>query len=182
LNGELISRSKCKPAALPVHSQKCIQKAIYVTNPADTVSTETQQNQATNTQIIQTLPDKTDLIEQIGDIEILFLDDYKEENQQTIVFLPEPVPIVSFPNSSQLTIPAISDQAIEGSINTASSQQQPVDVDISFPEELFWTQSIASLPLNDIIPGELNTPEIGKLTTCMFFFDSLSCQILSQQC
>lgn len=148
---------------MPVHSQKCIQKAIYVTNPADTVSTETQQNQATNTQIIQTLPDKTDLIEQIGDIEILFLDNYKEESQQTIVFLPEPVPIVPFPNSSQLTIPAIGDQAIAGSISTASSQQQPEDVDLSFPQELFWTQSIASLPLNDIIQGELNTPEIDQL-------------------
>jgi hypothetical protein len=163
LNGELISRSKCKPAALPVHFQSCIQKAIYVTNPADTVSTETQQNQATNTQTIQKLPDKTDLIEQIGNIEILFLDDnYKEENQQTIVFLPETVPIVSFPNSSQLTIPAISDQTIEGSISTASSQQQPSEnVHSLFPDELFWTQ--ASLPLNDILQGELNTPEIDQL-------------------
>lgn len=166
MNGELISRSKCKPAALPVHLQTCIQKAIYVTNPADTLSTEiTQQIQATNTQIIQTLQtDKTDLIEQIGNLEILFLDDnnYKEENQQTIVFLPEPVPIVTFPNSSQLTIPAINDQAIEGSIDTASSHQQPVDENSLFQEELFWTQ--ASLPLNDILQGELNTPEIGKLT------------------
>jgi hypothetical protein len=168
LNGELTSRSKCKPLALPTHLQECIQKATNVIYPADTVSTEYQNQRLKESQKI--LLDRKDSIELIGNTEILFLDNCKE-TQQTIVFLPESLTTVSFPNTQQLTLQATNDQAIEGSISTANSQQQPVD--FSFPEELFWTTS-ERLPAIEIPQGELHTPEIGKLENppflCMNLF------------
>lgn len=162
MNGELISRSKCKPAASP-SSQTCIQKVINATNPADTISTETESQLIRNHNSIQLSLDRTESIErQIGRIEILFLENQLQ--QQSIVFLPQSASTIAFPNLEQLTIPVISEQAIEGSIsNTLDNHLQPVNVDLSFPEELFWTNT--ALPANDIRQGELNTPEIGK-TNC----------------
>jgi hypothetical protein len=142
LNGELTSRSKCKPPASSTQSlQSCTHKTINF-NPADHLSTESQ---IKNSQATGKLLSESELIEQNIS---LFSENYNQEEtlQQTIVFLQEP----------------LAEFLQTGSYETQvlSPLQYHVDQVELLPDDLHWIA--ASLPAHEIRQGELNTPSIGK--------------------
>jgi hypothetical protein len=162
LNGELISQSKCKPAALlSAHLQSCIKKT-QLNHSTDSKSTV---NQTRSSKTIEKLLNERELPEQIGSIiEILFLQE-EEINQQPIVFLPEPAQTHSPPNSAQSTQPAPSVHTIASS--TSISQQSLELVNFTLDELLLLGTDTGGTTLpTQIRQGELNTPVIGEFHCC----------------
>jgi hypothetical protein len=154
LNGELISRSKCKPAALPAHTQSCIH---YQTknHPADYISTEYQRENSGNL-----LSESQLSIEQIGlnDLSWETLTQ-SEETYQEIVFLSQPVATISTGKTIESTLEKFSIPTP----SQAAARELSEPVLLSLEEERLFLDYQA-LPTNEIRQGELNTPTIGEST------------------
>jgi hypothetical protein len=150
LNGELISRSKCKPVALPAHTQSCIQ---YQTknHPADSISTEYQREFSGNL-----LSERELLIEQIG-LEDLSWETLtqSEETYQEIVFLAQSEREIS------------TGKTIELALEELSIREQSEPVLLCLEEERLFLDYQA-LPTSEIRQGELNTPTIGESTKLFY--------------
>lgn len=146
MNGELISKSKCKPLAAPQYAQTCIQFQTNFNHPADYTSTE---NLKSREHLINERQLST---EQIGlETKLSFENLVESETYQELVFLPgstidQPVTweqLNSFPHTQ-----------------SAAIAEQPTD---ELLELAFW--DYRTLPTSEIRQGELNTPVIGKFTT-----------------
>lgn len=134
------------------HLQTCTHQAINI-YPAE-ISTDQTKNS-------QNLSSENEATEQIGSIKLSLKEICKDENQQTIVFLTEPLASQS-QETVKLTSHTSSELLIDGLTDTAINyhQQQFLDVDLFPEEQLFWSSTI--FPVPEIRQGELNTPTIGK--------------------
>ncbi|KAG5679714.1 hypothetical protein PVAND_009264 [Polypedilum vanderplanki] len=123
---------------------------------------QTTVNQTRKTETIGKSLIERELIEQIGNIEILFLQE-EENNQvhQTPVFLPESSTTNSFPNLAQSTTTALSELTIENSTSISEQLHAQEEVlELSTPEELLHWPDLVAPTQTQIRQGELNTPDI----------------------
>ncbi|KAG5679716.1 hypothetical protein PVAND_009264 [Polypedilum vanderplanki] len=154
----LARRSKCKPAAsLLTQLQSCIQKVQIIHSTDQTTVNQTRKTETIGKSLIE-----RELIEQIGNIEILFLQE-EENNQvhQTPVFLPESSTTNSFPNLAQSTTTALSELTIENSTSISEQLHAQEEVlELSTPEELLHWPDLVAPTQTQIRQGELNTPDI----------------------
>lgn len=148
MNGELISRSKCKRQASQ-QTSTCLQTYIASLH---TESSE-QANQANQENLIKETGiqlNERKSTQQTGIAELLA----NEKKSHTLVFLPGLDFQLTFPSSAEVT---------------QSAQNEPVITDTR-QEYIHWLDELLApvSPAQSAQLGELNTPTIGKLLLLMF--------------
>lgn len=152
MNGELISRSKCKRQASQ-QASKCLQTYIKHTESSEQAK-QTNQNQSKD---IGIQINERKLTQQTGRAELL---ENKKEIYHTLVFLPGPHIQLTFPNLlEEVTQSAQNEPAITDTGQSSYWLAGTSDDSISFLDELL----APDVPAQSAHLGELNTPMIGKL-------------------
>ena len=154
LQGELISKPKCKRQAALLQTSKCIQNVFIATNQKPINSLE--QANLTQDNICKIQSSERKSIEQTG-TELL-----SQENYQTIVFLSGPESQPSLPNLVELTRSAPEERVITDTGQPCLWLVEPSDESISFLDDL-----LVELPAS-AHQGELNTPTIGRSKVLKF--------------
>lgn len=155
MNGELISRSKCKRQA-SLQTSKCLQTYIQ-SKHTDSSEQAKQANQLTLIKDIGIQLSERNLTQQTGRAELLT---NKKEIYHTLVFLPGPENQLTFPSSDLVIQSAPNEPVITDTGQDIHWLVEPSD-DISFLDELLAT-AVPEVPAQSHL-GELNTPTIGKL-------------------